>query len=140
MAVALEQGSRVRALALREAPYNVVLATFDDAAAETLADALADAGVFADAPGVVGTAPAVSRFAQRFATRLGRGTIKVISQRILKLTRVSAVSAPQGQFRVATSEDVGHVAPWFAGAFFFGTHLDPSVWPPLPAKRGRELR
>lgn len=114
VAVALEQGSRVRAVALCEAPYNIMLATFDDAAADALADRLADAGMFVDAPGVVGTAPAVSRFSQRFATRLGRGATRVMSQRILKLTKVGAAPAPQGQFRVAIPDDVGHVAPWFA--------------------------
>jgi len=114
MVAATLEGESLSAAVLREPPRNIVLASADGDAAETLAAALADAGMLLDAPGVLGTAPAVGRFASTFAAGTGRRAERAMAQRILKLTEVTPPApAPEGCLRLATREDAECVAPWF---------------------------
>ncbi len=113
VAAALE-GESLSAAVVREPPRNIVLTSADGDAAEALAAALTDAGMLLDAPGVLGTAPAVGRFASTFAAGAGRRAERAMAQRILKLTEVTPPApAPEGCLRLATREDAERVAPWF---------------------------
>jgi predicted GNAT family acetyltransferase len=114
MVAAALEGESLFAAVVREAPRGIVLASADGDAAEALAAALADAGMLLDAPGVLGTAPAVGRFANTFAASTGQRAERAMAQRILKLAEVTPPApAPEGYLRLATHEDAECVAPWF---------------------------
>ena len=114
MVAARLEGESLFAAVLREPPRGIILASDDGDAAEALAAALADAGMLLDAPGVLGMAPAVGRFASTFAASTGRRAERAMAQRILKLTEVTPPTRmPEGRLRPATRGDAECIAPWF---------------------------
>jgi hypothetical protein len=105
------EGGQVVGAALRTPPNRQILSEADDpAAAEALADALADE----DLPGVIGPKVAARTFAERWATATGSRAQHAIAERLFQLDRVIPPRRPaSGAWRTASPVDRQIVAGWF---------------------------
>lgn len=102
-------GEAIVAVALRTAPFNLILSEVDDLAA---VDLLVDGLDGEELPGIVGPPAAVQRFAGRWAERTGGGWEVQLEERIFRLHRVVAPLPTPGAMRPATGTDRELVVDW----------------------------
>jgi hypothetical protein len=122
-------GGRVVGAALRTPPNNQILSESDDpAAADALADALADEGL----PGVIGPKVAARRFADRWAELTGGRASHTMAERIFQLDRVITPRRPaSGAWRTASPADRQLLAPWLLAFLAEALPTDPRPDDPL---------
>ena len=106
-------GDCVVLVGVRTPPYNLVLSEVDEAAG---VDALADALIGDDLPGILGPAEHVGAFAVRWCAANGRAPLLAMSERIFQLTAVRPPAPPPGGIRRAAQADRPLVVAWY-GAF-----------------------
>jgi predicted GNAT family acetyltransferase len=108
----VRDGARVVAVALRTAPFNLVLSTIDAPAAIAVLvdDALA---LWPDLPGVLGPTEQARRFAELWAARTGRAATVRTAERIFRLEKVVPPRPASGAMRLAEPKDRARIAAWF---------------------------
>jgi predicted GNAT family acetyltransferase len=109
-ALAEEDGELV-GIAMQTPPFALFLPRLEGAAAEAIAEALAEAHV--DLPGVSGEAAAVERFAGAWGRLGGKSSITRRAMRLYVLGDLRLPEAVPGTARRADDEDLGLVQSWF---------------------------
>jgi predicted GNAT family acetyltransferase len=104
-----DAGDEVVAAALQTPPNNLVLARPSDSAA---LDALAEAVLAEDVPGVVGAIPEVEQFVQAWSSRGGRPAEVRRRQGIYALDEVIPPGPTPGAARAADEHDVPLLVTW----------------------------
>jgi GNAT superfamily N-acetyltransferase len=109
--LAAEDAGAIRGLAIRTAPFGVVVARPDtDEALVALADAAVE--LVPDAPGVVGARPEADAFAARWIERRGGSLAIENRQGLFELTAVRERGDARGAMRAATDRDVTLLLEW----------------------------
>jgi predicted GNAT family acetyltransferase len=125
-----DRDGTVRATALRTPPYELNLTPTTPEAADALAARLA--GVGHALPGVNGPADTAADFAAAWERRTGATAQLTTNQRLYRLgTLTPPEPAPPGRARLATGDDHGLVAQWYAefsAADGRRAHHDPDRW------------
>jgi predicted GNAT family acetyltransferase len=112
----VRDGDRIIAAALQTDPlHNFILSHASEEAVVALADALSAEG--RSLPGVLGSAPCVNRFSERWAELRGLTVRRVLEMGVYRLTKViPPARSPRGQYCIAGPEDLDIVAK-FIGEF-----------------------
>jgi len=109
-AIAEENGELV-GIAMQTPPFALFLPHLEDAATESIAEALAEAHF--DLPGVSGEASAVKRFAVTWERLVGKSSIKRRAMRLYVLGDLRLPEAVPGAARRADNGDLELVQSWF---------------------------
>jgi predicted GNAT family acetyltransferase len=97
------------AAAMRTPPMNLILSEIDDAGALAL---LAAEPALADLPGATGPPEAVDAFGREWTALHGGSAVRLMEERIYRLSRVVGPRAVTGARRRATAEDRELLADW----------------------------
>jgi GNAT superfamily N-acetyltransferase len=109
--LAAEEDDAVRGLAIRTAPFGVVIARPDtDEALVALADAAVE--LAPDAPGVVGARPEADAFAARWIERRGGSLAIENRQGLFELRAVRERGDAPGEMRTARDDDLPLLIAW----------------------------
>lgn len=133
-ATVTDAGGSVVAATLRTPPNNQVLSEVDEPEA---IDALVDALLGDQLPGLLGPTEAAARFAARWSEATGQPARVEVAERIFRLTRVLAPAAPaSGSWRRAEPRDRELLARWIVA---FSSEAMPEA-PPIDDPTGAAER
>jgi predicted GNAT family acetyltransferase len=114
----LEEDGELSAAALRTPPFDVLVASFSEAALE-IAERLAVEAekAFDEIPGVVGEPAVADTFAAAWCKARGVRIGHTMRQRIYGLTEVNSIVPASGRMRQASMDDRELVERWLAGFY-----------------------
>lgn len=108
----VHEGERVVAAALRTPPNNLILSQLDEP--RWLAALAEDVLASDEAPGVLGPTAAARTLADAWSARTGRAAVRLLQERIFRLSRVIPPRPASGRCREAEERDRALLAAWWA--------------------------